>query len=412
MPGCGRRWLTVPVWLTFLLLLLDATPPAASASGTPAATPGASHRVVASPTALVRLAPDILAGDSHVSQILTFSDIAGQLAAVGVAPPATNAALRDYLSATAPLVFPHDLANSGLDPAWREAFGFDVLQIDQSLEFGVPPSQATLLRGRFDKRELRAAWQRTGYRAIAVDLPGATVVSLHEDPVIDVDSPITRLALSSMNNAAILPDGTLAFAGSLRLLRAVLAVVAGTWPSLADRPAVATLLAAAPPDLVSATLVDGTALQGTAPIDAFANPTPPDPGTVMTAVAALRQMPPVGMALIGVTAGGPPRSPGAASSTPMPAAPGQPRSRVWLALLMANQAAAATAAPIVLERLETGRSAATGEPFATYFPAAERQVRTLAQQPVLVVDLGLSDDTPPNLWYNMYARRDLGFVAW
>ena len=69
---------------------------------------------------------------------------------------------------------------------------------------------------------------------------------------------------------AISEDGTLIFGSSRDGVRSALAAAAGTEPSFDDRADVAPLLRAAPPDLVSALLVDGELLRAVAdPAGAF-----------------------------------------------------------------------------------------------------------------------------------------------
>lgn len=387
-----------------------------SNAGAQAATPATAAPATADNglAALLRLAPAVSAGeDAPPAQIAIYADVAAQLGAVGVVPPATpeDETFNRFVAAIAHLPLPPDIAQHTVDPTWREAFGFDTFQVDRALTIGEPPRLTTILRGRFDERELQAAWRNTGYQPVAVDLPGAVVASLTAEPVVDLDSPTAHLALYSMNNAAILPDGTLVFSGTLDGVHAVLDVVAGRASPLANRPGVAPLLAAAG-DLVSATLFDGSGLRGLDPVVAVLDPTPPSADELATRIAELGQMPSVGLALLGTTAGGPVRPLGGDAATPFPAPPGAPRARFVLALLLANRAAAETAVPVVLERLASGRSTRADEPWATIFPAAERRVAAIPDAPILLVDLGLGEDVSPRIGFDLLYTRDLGFVAW
>lgn len=385
------------------------------ATATGAATPAAPRSASAGDLAsLLRLAPDRPVGSATPVQIAAYADIAGQLRAVGIERPTTieGDGWTRYAAATRHLVLPPDLALHAADPAWREAFGFEALQVDQALHLGDPPYLTTLLRGRFDERELRAAWQRTGYRPVATDLPGATAASLAAEPRVDLDSPIVRLAINSMNNAAILPDGSLAFSSSLAGLRAVLAVAAGRAPSLADRPAVASLVRTSS-DVVSAVIVEGSVLRRTIPSEGLLTPTPSGGDAVATESAGANRMPPVRLALVGVTPGGPvPADRLDPAVTPTTPDPTEPRARLLVVLRFGDRGAAVAAAPIVRERLALGRSRLVERGFAEFFPTAEQRVDVVRGGPVLVADLGIGANVSLGIGFDMLFAGDLGFAAW
>ena len=127
------------------------------------------------------------------------------------------------------------------------------------MEVGVPPLVITLLRGRFDEEKLRAAWANQGGQVI--DVNGVDVASMREDFEFDIQTDIGRFGFSRFNNAAILPDGTVAFSPSLDGMRAVIAAAQGTGPSLGDRVDVAALVGAIEKPLASAYLMSGVALR-------------------------------------------------------------------------------------------------------------------------------------------------------
>lgn len=405
----------VPVLLALLLALplatLTAPTPMAAQDGTPktaSAEPGSLRE-------MLELTPQPRAVDGRAPlQLAMFADVPAQLAAVGVAQPGgvDDEGFGAWVRATLPLALPSPARERATDPEFRETFGFELLQVDQSLAFGEPPQVRTLLRGRFDERELRAAWERSGYQP--VDIDGTEVASFFAEPDIDLDSPVSRLALSAMNNAAILDDGTLAFSSSLDGMREILAVVNGDAPSLAELPEVAALLDVAPP-LASALLMDGAALAGGPPVDAIlGNDADLDAAAtaIATQMAGQALMPPVRLALLGITPGGPLQAPLAGEETPEPAPPDQARARFVLVLLMTDVEAAEAAVPVVEERLRTGQSQASRRAFADLFPTDEQRIEAIAGEPVLLVDLGLGDETPLNIWVQMLFNRDLGFVAW
>jgi hypothetical protein len=314
--------------------------------------------------------------------------------------------LLPWAFALRPLLLPQPLVNYAKVADWHALLGFNLWDIDQSLDAGAPPSTLTLLRGRFDASAIRTAWSNQGYRQLDVD--GITVASLHEDASFDVSSELGRYAFARFNNAAILPDGTLAYAPTLDEMRGLIAVAKGTAPSLGDRPDVAALVGAIGTPLASATLLAGTALQGTpdALLEAGAAGTP-DVGAVASQVAEYARMPPILMALLGVTPGGPLSQSTGQDATPQPDIP---PARFEIALLFPNQDAAQTAAQVATDRLGTARLASADRPLTDFFSSWQAQV--LPDAPVLVLELDFAPGIQPAVWAQMLFRRDLVFLAW
>jgi len=221
---------------------------------------------------------------------------------------------------------------------------------------------------------------------------------------------VAQLALARMNNVALLPDGTLIYTTYLDDIERVLAVIEGRTASIASVAQVQPLVAAAGPDLASAILTGGAALR----IDSMAvvgrggEPA----AAIATRLAEPNPMPPVLLALLGVSQGGPAPPPLGDDATPEPPSPDAPRARFRMALLLQTAEAAQAAAPIIEQRLEDGESLATGQPYADVFPAAERQVEVVPNTHVVRLDLGFAEDRPPGLWLQLFYQRDLGFVAW
>ena len=406
-PPIGRRRLLTASALTAL-----------AATGTVGGSARSAERVLAGQAedagtlpAMLRLAP---APVGRPGQIAAYANAAAQLEAVGLTMPRD----RDdddwplYLGATFHLYQSPDLLTRAFDPAWRETFGFDIFQVDQSLLVGEPPNLTTLFRGRFAADDLRAAWRRTGYRTVATEVTGATVASLYEEPEAHLDSPIVQLALTSMNNAAVLPDGTLACSSSLDGVRAVLAVVAGEASLLAEEPGVAALIEEMGSDIASAILVDGTLLRASETIGRLVEGDP-QLEAVATRLAAENPMPPVRLALFGVTLGGPVRpfliGP---DVTPVALAEGHPEARFRIVLLLGSAAAAEAAVGLIEYRLDTGRSLRVDRPLAEFFPASQRRVTAVPGTPIVTVDLGYGEEAPLALWRDMLLARDVGFVAW
>ena len=347
--------------------------------------------------------------------IATYADIGGQLAAVGVAAPSDpdDPAAEEWSRATVGLTIPSPLREQGLNPVWADTFGFGALDLDQALTIGEPPSQTTLMRGRFDVAAVRDAWRRNGYRAREID--GVTIASRPEGAGSDLSTDVGRLTLGAFDQMAFLDDETLVAARTADAVAAVLAVAAGTRPSLAERAEIAALLRTAPPDLASAAIVSGAALRGSDAAALLEGGTEPAQANALatriaTDIAEREAMPPVRFVLIGVTAGGPVALPRAADGpTPTPPPAATPEAQIAIRVLFADRAAAEAATPLVGRRLADGTSALTQQPYAGFFP--DPRLTVAASEPVLALDLRAEGRPQAVIWQMLYAR-DLGFLAW
>ena len=220
-------------------------------------------------------------------------------------------------------------------------------------------------------------------------------------------APTGRYGFARFNNAVILPDGTLVYLPTLTGLRAVIATAAARRPALGDRVDVATLMRAVDVPLASALIVTGAALQGAPAIASSLLEGTPDPDQLATQVATLAAMPPVTLALLGVTPGGPLPRPMTEAQEP---GADIPPARFQIALLLPTQAAAEIAADVVRERLETTESIAVRRPWSDFF--ASWEVRALPDVPVTVIELTFAADVQPSIWLDLVFRRDLPFLAW
>jgi hypothetical protein len=235
---------------------------------------------------------------------ISYADFALQLETVGVPAPTSmedegfsewRLAVLGLRAPRLPIEFPDE---------FRADFGFDLLQAEQTLEISNLPFNLTLYRGGFDQDAITASLQELGYRPVAIE--GATVFGVREDFESDLGGPM-GYAGSFLNYAAFLEDGTLALAPARSIIAAVVAVDAGEAPSLAEDRNVAALLDAAPTDLASALLVPGAQLGGGLPPDAsvFDPNATPDVDAIETTTAQQAQLPPISLALLGLTPGGP-----------------------------------------------------------------------------------------------------------
>ena len=358
---------------------------------------------------LARVPADLPELEEPENAIVTYANIAAQLEAVGGEPPESvdDEEFGRWISATFGLAMPSTAAQ--YLRLFRQDFGFDLLQADQTLEISYPPFNLAMYRGRFDQAAVTAALRDLGYEPGGVD--GQIVLSIRDDFDIDLRAG-PSYALASMNYATVLEDGTLVFAPARSIIEAVLDVEAGDAESMAERRDVADLLPHVPESLASALLFSGTQLAG-GPPPVFLDPAAtPDLDAMATEIAAeaeeRERMPPVALALLGVTPGGPLVRLGEATPERLP--PDAPEASGVVVLLMAGPAAAREAAPVIEERLATGSTYSTRQPFAEFF--SEWTVSAVPDEAVVVVELTLAEGTAPNILARMLYQRDLAFLAW
>jgi hypothetical protein len=353
--------------------------------------------------AMLRLAPDVVSGALQPpTQIATYADLAAQTAVAGLPLPTStdDPNFEPWTFALSALIVPEKLLLNATRADWHELLGFDLWQIDQSLQIGEPPVVLTFLRGRFEEAAIRAAWSSQGYRMLDVD--GVAVASLHEDASFDLTTDLGRYAFGQFNNAAILPDGTLVYAATLDGMRGIIAVAHGGAPSLADRPDVAPLVGAIAQPLASALLVSGTALQWQQVLGADATAAQID--MIKSHVAP---MPPILMALFGVTAGGPLVGGADAART---AQSELPPARYEIAILLASRDEAAAAAQGAKDRLANLNDPRTHESMSDEF--ASWDVHALADRPIVAMELTFAPGVQPRLWLVLFYAGGLGFLAW
>jgi hypothetical protein len=378
------------------LVLAGALAPVAGRAQAATPVPAAPGSLVA----MLRLGPEVVSGaEPPPMQIARYADVAAQTAVAGLPLPTStdDPNFRPWTLALMALGVPDNLFINAMRADWHALLGFDVWQIDQSLQIGELPVVLTFLRGRFDKAAIQAAWSSQGYRMLDVD--GVAVASLHEDASFDFKTDLGLYAFGQFNNAAILPEGTLVYAATLDGLRGIIAVAHDSAPSLADRPDVAPLLGAIAQPLASALLVSGTALRWE---QVF--------GPDLTAAqidlikSNVAPMPPILMALFGVTAGGPLVGGANAARTSQSEIP---PARFEIAILLANRDAAVAAVQGVKNRLANNGDPRTGEPLIDEF--ASWDVHALADRPIVVMELRFAPGVQSTLWYYFV---DLGLLGW
>lgn len=229
------------------LALAGVLPGGRMAGQEPAATPVTA--VTPAPfSPLLGLVPDLLAEPRPPFLLASFADLAAQTAASGIAVPAgldDFEAARPWLAALAglplPPPYPGDLARSQVS-SWEQDLGYGLTSVDQTLIAGVAPGQVTLLRGRFTRDRMLAAWRAAGF--VVAEVEGVPVATLEPVPAREVPYRYAQ--------AGLLDDTTLALAQSREAIDRLLQ--AGT-PSLAAAADVAALAAAGLPPLAGGMLM-------------------------------------------------------------------------------------------------------------------------------------------------------------
>lgn len=383
-------------------------PLAASTASAATATPVADEREESSLGRMLGAIGNFPLGANGAT--VTYADVALQSSTLGVAPPPDaidSQNSQQWLPAIQSLALPQSTGQYWARPEWREAFGFDLSQIERAVEYTAPPLSITAVRGTFDLDEVRSAWTQSGYQPL--DTEAGEIFAIREDFEVDLADPNSRMAMAHLNVVAIAEDGTLLFGSSRNAVQMALAAANGQGPSFAERPDIAPLVRIAPPDLVSALLVDGDLLQATPdPAGTLLEDESPADFATRTAAAAeeAQRMPPIGAALLGHTAGLFPESDDADS----------PAARVVALLITPGHDAALRAAGVVEDRLATQTMpAARGGDLADRGwdeVFAEWSVSAVPAEPVVHIDLDLAPGVSPFILQNLVFARTPGFLAW
>lgn len=351
-----------------------------------------------------------LGGEAHA--MVTYTDLARQAEAVGIDPPKSGRdlpAADDWVHAVGALTG-HSAAGFLTSPDWHDVFGFDLFSLDQVIEYSAPPTSISVLRGRFDPDDLIRHWEAAGY--VARESAAGTYYSVAGDHEIVFDSVGGRMALASANYLAILDPETIAFAPAENLIMATMDLAAGTGDgrSLADEINLASLLEGVPNDLVSGTIVSGTALLALADPAAIFLTGTPDPASLdvdqmATRIAApvAAGMPPITAALLGSSAGGPVGSLATSSLAPADI----PDAEAIAVVVTVNDGAAWTVAEVIDARLRDESGPIAWSEFFTSW-----SVHVVEEEPVARVELALAPDRPPGILVQMLFNRELGFLAW
>ena len=135
--------------------------------------------------------------------------------------------------------------------------------------------------------------------------------------------------------------------------------------------------------------------------------TPTNPGAVATEVAArltaAAELPPLTVALLGATAGGPVEDLATSSLPPTEI----PAAQAVAVVATTNNSAAWTVAEVVDRRLGQDDGVLPWSDFFTGW-----SIHVIEEEPVTRIELELAPDTSPGILTNMLYRRELGFLAW
>jgi hypothetical protein len=342
---------------------------------------------------------------SEGSELGTFGDIALRLDSVGVEIPDSASgedAVREAFRATMPIPSGSLIQASARADDSVGLLGWTIADVDRQLftmtsEGGL----VHVMQGAFDAGALEAAWTANGYEMLEVE--GQAVASLSAEPDMNIETELGRLALSHVNNAALLDGGTLVYSPSLDTLTLMLQANAGTVPSVGTYEMVERVVGAVTQPLSGASVLPGPALVMLG-----------DPLTMVLGESVdledidLEDFPEPGplplMGLVGFVSG---------SAVPDPsllenedAEPVVSGSTLVASRLYTSPGDAAIAAKRSLLFLETGVSFVTRRPYAEQFAGWRVDHHQDSDIVTLEVDLYANE----GVWLQMIYNRDAQFL--
>lgn len=371
-------------------------------------TPGAGTPVAADGTATKSLLDRSYdPGTGLVDQlpiIAMYADLDLATAGLGIERPGVGAPdddVSDWSRMLTGVAFPQSFAYL-LTPEWKQYTGFDIAQVSQTIEIGEPPDMVSLVRGAFDRDTAITTWSDGGYKKIQDDGEIA-IYSISEDADMDLNNPIQKTFLARRNNAAIIGDDLVIFTSTLDLMRDAIASATGDTKPLGSAPGVAALISSTP-ELASGAFASGSSLQ-LLPADMIGS-APDDIATAIAAQQSQTPVPPILLALIGVTPGGPMPTNGiTGEATPIPT---PETATLEISLLMATSGSAQQAIDIIGERLPTAVSYRTNQPLTEWFKSWELSVA--GDAPVARISIEIQN-AYPKIWMDMLFSRDFSFLS-
>lgn len=104
-------------------------------------------------------------------------------------------------------------------PLWRKQYGFGLGRVDRFVSGGFHPREAAVALGRFKPAKVQATLEKHGYKR------RGELMAKGKDGSVDVETPVGRLALSSLDRIAVEADRLVA-ASTTALAKATLAPAA------------------------------------------------------------------------------------------------------------------------------------------------------------------------------------------
>lgn len=378
----------------------DATP------GTP--TRGGTHMADARDrlrSLLSRLPADVIGNRRDAVDLFSWIDLETHFSAHGVSDPFATST--DIVALTMPLMSSDPLMQYAMAPEVREALGFSVFDVRQTLSAGIPPERVTVYAGGVGFADLATTWEAAGYERKTAEWGDYWTLGENGETDLDLGAP---LGLGLMNNVALLENDVAVFAQTLDLLATVMALASGQGQSAADDEGIARLVDTMPADTVNATAYSGEAFRAQAIV-------PENPGmdaftTVEEILAesdeAVGPMPRLFVGLSGVTAGAMAMEMPQDGGTPIPQ--GDPDAIAFISFVTASAEAAADAAEVAYWRLENMQSATTGQVYSERFvPVAP--VEDAVDGEVMIVRFG-EDVAGRGALTSMVLSRDVWPFAW
>lgn len=343
---------------------------------------------------------------ANLSQALPFMEgnQGVQAETLGIALPfdmANDDQMHEWIVGMFNVTLPSFIMSNVLRDDFVANTGFDISQIQSGAEVGEPPYMVTFLRGTFDPAAVQAVQLLNGYKQL--EIAGRPVFSLFEDTDVDLTNPVSAMALARMNNSTILDDGTLVYASTLELIEQVLTPQS----TLLEQPGVLQALNTLDTPLISSVLLGPGNFMPNAPLDLLV---PNSQDEIAEAMEALReqvssqeQTPIVLAGIAGDSPGGPIEFKTRDASS----LASQPDSCTKFALVYATPEEAQRAAPMIEERLATGSSLYSQNPWSTMF-SSWTAVPNLEQSSVL---LTIKWNGRAGRAINMVFNRDLSFIT-
>ncbi|MGI8687393.1 MAG: hypothetical protein ACR2M3_02345 [Thermomicrobiales bacterium] len=295
---------------------------------------------------------------------------------------AQNINVADYTNATAGCYLTEFVGLTDSQNAYRDAFGYDVFQVDREVSAGQPPDSLSRMEGAFDAGAITATLQMGGYTPTSQD--GIPYYTVRGDGELNLSDPRGRLALGRLNRVAVNAE------------------------RITAAPTTALITAA-----LDAEMKRTAALDGSATLRALA--------TVLGTVTSMATLPPGASAVVEAVI--PPeqlaattRGWGALHPAELNAIgytdAGNFQRTMHVARVYTNPSDAAADASELVKRLQGYRLRSQQTLLPTYATAVTSRTATVGSKGVLVADVALAPDPARGrFWIDLYLNRDTLFLV-